>query len=191
MKWSILPLDLHTGLSQVPRVCFLVQQGALSPIPAVPSHLCHNSVKLSRASLSFTLDCVFFLSFSDSHLSCQYSTAQNILHSVSLSLSAVFTSFWQLHGSNPSQRNPVADLFFFLCLMLFYPRAVAHYLFFPPTSFLCKAPPPPSPPYTFQLFSFLRLLSGIITSSFAGIFIVVMSRRPAATAPTAGRGGFV
>lgn len=143
MKWSILPLDLHTGLSQVPRVCFLVQQGALSPIPAVPSHLCHNSVKLSRAALSFTLDCVFFLSFSDSHLSSQYSTAQNILHSDSLSLSAVFTSFWQLHGSKPSQRNPVADLCFFSLLNVILSQSGGTLFIFSPTSFLCKAPPPP------------------------------------------------
>lgn len=56
-------------------------------------------------------------------------------------------------------------------------------LFFPSISAVQSSTAPLS------ALQFSGLLSGIITNSSAGIFIAVMSRRPAATALTAGRRG--
>lgn len=127
--------------------------------------------------LSFTS--IFSVQYSPEYPSLSFSLTVSCLHFL-LTVTQV-----QTLTEKSGCRLVFVCFFLLLCLMLFYPRAVAHYYPLPPPFMFSVQ----QLPIHFSALRFSRLLSDIIASSFAGIFIAVMSHHPAVTAPTTGRGG--
>lgn len=205
--WTHTKKVLYCVVNEISVLLWLCTQGFLvcqvyvsssnrghSLIPAVLLHLCQNSLKLSWAFLFFliTLNCVFSL-FSHIHIYL-------------VGIIQARTSFTKF-SSHCQQSSVPSDSYtgtnryleiwwwtwvfvYFYCIFFFFlPNMMlspgnGRLSIFSPYMFSVQSPTTP-----LSALQFSGLLSGIITNSSAGIFIAVMSRRPAATAPTAGRRG--